>query len=1664
MASNLVKSLPPLPKKGDKDLLALLEAIKRLLEVREGVGHHNQSDMNVTFRDLYQYHTGSTFGASFAEGPRGYATVVPKPPTDLVVVAVGATSRRFTWTWPLDSKPLDGVEVWASSTSSRSLAERIALVTWPVAEYTKGGFPSEVTMYFWIRIIRGGSYSSWEPPDNQGGYVVTPEEIPTINELLDELTQMDRYTTSFTMILDAFQIMQPSGAVPVWQAGIYNKYDKVKHTLPGPGYSYYQSLADNNSDEPPSDNWLLIDPAVDTPLRTFTIGNVDGIPTVGIHGDLLIDHSLRTRHLAADEIFTASIASSNYVEGVDGWKIDAATGVAEFNNYQMVINYGGVSGTPTSLLDINATEFAKLNTGIESWVTGNFVDAVTYAADIADLQAQIDGQVEIWFGDVVPGPTVAPESSWLSPDTRSQHLGDLYYDRVGGLAYRYAMDGASYVWDVTNDSTAQALALAQDAYDLADGKRRVFLVEPVPPYDAGDLWRKTAHEIWACTTGRETGSYTASDWVLASTVGAPVGTTVGGIAVTTLVTRSLLDQAELLFADSFDAYGAVPDLSSRWTVNQATSQLSRVTGLAGVGYALRSLDDVGGLGISIDKTITATPSVIFTARFIYQTIGGTTSAFYNGLPMLYGDLGTTFTLSVTGGMLKYRDSLGVDINIVACPVNVVHDLLVQCNCLAGEATVVLDGVAYGPYPLMVASTVINLVRIRSYISNQEDYTLDDVAIYAGDVSLADLVTTAQSTADSAVAAAAAANDALTDIANDDLLTPVEKPPIVQQVTILVNEQAAIDAQATAFGITTEKTAYDNALAALVAYLATLTTPVLWSTSGNTTIVRTTFTAAFTTVYSARQALLNAIYAAAKVLADAAQTTGDTAQATADGKNTVFVQVEVPTANKVNDQWVDLGSNNRVLHSDSLDNAYWDLGQATIVPDAAANYAGEMTADKLQENLVDGYHFVADTTFQYTAGKFYLHSVDVKAAGRDYARLALVAGAFGTIRRVDWNLTTGVAGAVTGTPEFYDSIDLGNGWWRLFIGQTATITAATHGGLVYACITSGDASYPGDGASGIYIARQTVAELDSAADAAEHALAQYIPTTDTAIDHTGYNRLHRWTGTTWEAIQDTAILQAQLAADTAQAAADAAQQSADDAQLAADQAQLDADTANAVLAEIANDSLLTPVEKPPVIQRRDVLVAEQTGIDAQAVAYGITTEKTAYDDAIASLVAYLATLISPVLWSDTSGNTIIVRDDFLAAFSLVDTTRQTLLNKIYEEAKALADAAQVSANAAALTAVWANVTGDGRPEDNATVGAPAGTNVGGTPAENVEANAAAAIAAANNMSADGWLSAQEKALWRVQWPGMEANYAAVIAQATAYGLTADPVITTLQTSQSTLYTYLATTLQVWSAPTVATAISPDTQLRDYVDDYYAKLGAAVNTITDHATAVALNADPEDISAWASDPAARVNANSTTISGQKITSGTILANQIGTSQLFAYHVGANEIIANTANIKNAIITGAKIASATITNANMANASIDTANIVDANVTTLKIAGNAVIVPVGAYASSALSITSTYPTWQTVLSVSVTTGYVDLPVVVSISIDATTILSGSLIVGLFRGTTLLASTHCTVPGSVTFQVIDENPSASATTYYAKCTRGLSGGTVAIENRSLTVMGLKR
>lgn len=159
---------------------------------------------------------------------------------------------------------------------------------------------------------------------------------------------------------------------------------------------------------------------------------------------------------------------------------------------------------------------------IQENVTQFALEILRINDDIDNLQDQLDGNITQWTYNYDPTLTNYPASEWIAQHTESEHIGDVFYNSANGYAWRWMRgEDDTYSWVKISDSAViEALAKATQAYDLADGKRRIFITQPIPPYDAGDLWvQGSTGDVLVCTypDGRTSSEvYVASDWTKAS--------------------------------------------------------------------------------------------------------------------------------------------------------------------------------------------------------------------------------------------------------------------------------------------------------------------------------------------------------------------------------------------------------------------------------------------------------------------------------------------------------------------------------------------------------------------------------------------------------------------------------------------------------------------------------------------------------------------------------------------------------------------------------------------------------------------------------------------------------------------------------------------------------------------------------------------------------------------------------------------------------------------------------------------------------------------------------------------------------------------------------------------------------------------------------------------
>lgn len=150
-----------------------------------------------------------------------------------------------------------------------------------------------------------------------------------------------------------------------------------------------------------------------------------------------------------------------------------------------------------------------------------------YFKKIGELQNQVDGAIETWFYDGVPTLENAPAISWKTDKDKEIHLGDLYYNNKTGKAYRFAKDSNTYKWTIITDTDiAKALSDARMAQETANGKMKVFSVQPTTPYQVGDIWVNATYpsdgstyknEVLRCQTNKAAGSqFAIGDWIKAS--------------------------------------------------------------------------------------------------------------------------------------------------------------------------------------------------------------------------------------------------------------------------------------------------------------------------------------------------------------------------------------------------------------------------------------------------------------------------------------------------------------------------------------------------------------------------------------------------------------------------------------------------------------------------------------------------------------------------------------------------------------------------------------------------------------------------------------------------------------------------------------------------------------------------------------------------------------------------------------------------------------------------------------------------------------------------------------------------------------------------------------------------------------------------------------------
>lgn len=289
---------------------------------------------------------------------------------------------------------------------------------------------------------------------------------------------------------------------------------------------------------------------------TFKEG--EAIPENGLHGSVIVAKSVTAEKVAVTDLvaFGATIGGFNITNnaiysGAKGGVTSTAAGIYQDKEGQFAVGdgtnfvkfYKDQNGKYKLEIAADSLTFGSEKKTIESLyeevaanseaVKNNTDDLTEYIsktnASLSNLQGQIDGAIMTHFKEYAPLPSKddktsanSPAKEWIEADAsinkndqKNNHLGDLFYNTIKGYCYRWQVLNNQYFWELVKDvDVTKALADAAKAQDTADGKRRVFVETPTPPYDVGDLWSQgSTGDLMRCkTTKTKDQSYAVTDW------------------------------------------------------------------------------------------------------------------------------------------------------------------------------------------------------------------------------------------------------------------------------------------------------------------------------------------------------------------------------------------------------------------------------------------------------------------------------------------------------------------------------------------------------------------------------------------------------------------------------------------------------------------------------------------------------------------------------------------------------------------------------------------------------------------------------------------------------------------------------------------------------------------------------------------------------------------------------------------------------------------------------------------------------------------------------------------------------------------------------------------------------------------------------------------------
>lgn len=177
----------------------------------------------------------------------------------------------------------------------------------------------------------------------------------------------------------------------------------------------------------------------------------------------------------------------------------------------------------TGQVDIVANSFSLRGQTIDEIAQGEvneFVNGV-YAPTLNEIQNQIDQKTETWYQPTDPSLQWTETEESALQDTTGADILDTNGEQIIGIL---EIGKTVHERDLWKNSDTKVEYIYQDGqwiempipdavFDEIDGKARIFVTTPVPPYSERDLWMQGPDgDIMTCVHGRESGSFVSSDW------------------------------------------------------------------------------------------------------------------------------------------------------------------------------------------------------------------------------------------------------------------------------------------------------------------------------------------------------------------------------------------------------------------------------------------------------------------------------------------------------------------------------------------------------------------------------------------------------------------------------------------------------------------------------------------------------------------------------------------------------------------------------------------------------------------------------------------------------------------------------------------------------------------------------------------------------------------------------------------------------------------------------------------------------------------------------------------------------------------------------------------------------------------------------------------------